>query len=247
MIRFRPLLWPTLATLAALALLIALGTWQLERRQWKHDLIDRVTERTEARPVALPDPSSWPTLDPAAWEYRPVVARGVFDDQAETLVFTSLPDPKGPHGGPGYWVMTPLALAGGGTVLVNRGFVPARAKSPAARAEGRVDGIRRVEGLLRLSERPGLFTPEPAADTWYVRDVAGIARARGIADPAPFFVDALGGAPGGLPQGGETRLDFRDDHLGYALTWYGLAAALAVVYLAFHRARGRFGRARADG
>lgn len=240
---FRDLLWPTVIAVPALALLLALGTWQLDRRQWKHDLIARVSERAASAPVALPAAGRWPSLDLGDWEYRPVTTAGRFDHTAESYVFTTLSEPRGPLGGPGYWVLTPLRLETGGVVLVNRGFVPEARRDPATRPQGQVEGMQQIEGLVRLAEVPGLFTPDPdpATRTWYARDIGSITRSLGLDDAAPFVIDAAESPPGGLPQAGETRLSFRDDHLSYALTWYGLAVALVVVYLAYCRARGRTG------
>ena len=241
MIRFRPLLLPTLITLPALAVLIGLGQWQLDRLAWKTDLIERAASRSDAPPVDLPPPSAWPSLPLEEWEYRPVRMSGAFDHANEIHVFTSLPDPRGRYGGPGYWIMTPLLLDAGGTVFVNRGFVPAPNKDPESRGDGQVGGPQAISGLLRLSEAGTMLTPDPDPDrlVWYRRDADAFARELGLIDAAPFLVDARETPPGGLPQAGETRLTFRNEHLSYALTWFGLAVVLVVIYGAFHAKRGR--------
>lgn len=233
-------LWPTVLSVVALVVLVGLGTWQLQRLDWKNDLVARVNARIELAAEPLPDPATWSSLDTDALEYRPFVASGVFDHGAEIHVFTSLPDAKGEHGGPGYWVLTPLRMEGGGTVLVNRGFVPEAFKSPRSRAAGLTEGPVRIEGLLRRSRSPAVFQPEPnlAKNIWFARDVPAMAAWRGLQEPAPFFLDARASPPGGLPQGGETRVVFRNTHLEYAITWYGLALALIAVYLAYLRALG---------
>lgn len=243
---FRPLLWPTVASLLALALLLSLGTWQMQRWAWKNDLTARVKARVTAAPVPLPPQAEWPNMDLAANEYRPFSVRGTFDHEAEFHAFTSVDDPKGKRGGPGYWVLTPLALDGGGTVLINRGFVPPDAKDPGQRTAGAVQGEVEITGLLRLTVPPRYFVPEPdlAKNIWFSRDVDAMAASRNINDMSPFFIDAAQSAPGGLPQGGETRLVFRNNHLDYAMTWYGLALVLIGFYFAFHHQAGRLGRIR---
>ncbi len=201
-------------------LFTSLGVWQLDRRVWKLDLIERVNSRVAAPPAPAPPPSAWPRLDAAAEEYRRVQARGTFLHDRETLVEALS------ERGAGYWVLTPLQV-GGGTILVNRGFVPPDRRAPETRAAGQVQGPVTVTGLLRPSEPGGraLRPNRPGEGRWYSRDVAAIAQARGIADAAPFFIDADATAnPGGYPVGGLTVIQFRNTHLIYALTWFGLAA-----------------------
>lgn len=240
---FRPLFWPTLAALCALAILLGLGTWQVQRLAWKNDLIAKVTERAKLSAVPLPPQDQWSEMDLGTHEYRPVILTGIFDHKAEIHAFTSIPEPRGAKGGPGYWVLTPMRIEGGGTVLVNRGFVPEANKASDSRAAGLVEGLVTLTGLFRLSEMQRTFVPDAdlTKNVWFARNVEQMASARAIADAAPFYIDTLGTAPGGLPQGGETRLSFRNAHLEYALTWYGLACALIAVYLAYHQSAGRLG------
>lgn len=213
------------AAALAFAALCALGVWQLERRAWKLDLIARVDARVHAAPAAPPGPAEWPGVTAARDEYRHVRVRGTFDNSRETLVqaVTEL--------GPGFWVMTPLRTDQGFTVLVNRGFVPPELKAPAARAAGEPAGEVTVTGLVRMSEPHGGFlrANQPAAGRWYSRDVAAIAAADGLERAAPYFIDA-DAAPnnGGWPRGGLTVIHFRNSHLSYALTWFGLAIMVLV-------------------
>lgn len=206
-----------------------LGVWQVERRAWKLDLIERVEARRAAAPAALPPARDWPALDPAEIEYRKVRLAGAFLHDRETLVDALT------ERGPGYWVVTPLQTSEG-VVLVNRGFVPPERKLPASRTEAQVSGETSVTGLLRVTEPGGRFlrSNAPDEDLWYSRDVAAIAAKRGLADPAPFFVDADATPnPGGVPVGGLTVIQFRNHHLVYALTWFALAglslAGLAIL------------------
>jgi surfeit locus 1 family protein len=224
---------PAAATLIGLAILIALGVWQLKRLAWKEALIAAVEARVSAPAVDLPPPADWPGLDPATYEYRHVHATGVYDLGHQALVFRSLSNPRGRYNGPGYLVMTPLKLASGESVLVNRGFVPEERKSSAKTGPS---GEVEVTGLMRASESRTWFTPsdDPARGQWFTRDVEGIAKALGLRPHAPFSIDADASAePGALPQGGETILAFPNNHLSYAMTWFGTALALAGVFIAY--------------
>jgi len=211
----------------------ALGVWQVQRLAWKQALIRQVDARIHAAPVAAPPPDQVVTRQ--ADQYRRVVVSGRFDHQRETLVkaVTDL--------GPGFWVMTPLTTDRGFTVLINRGFVPSERQKPTDRAAGQVEGETTVVGLLRLTEPDGGFlrANDPAGDRWFSRDVAGIAKARGLSSPvAPYFIDADADAtpnPGGWPRGGQTVVRFANSHLIYALTWFSLALMSAAGFVLFLR------------
>lgn len=232
----RRLLPVSLVVLAAFLVLAGLGTWQLERLAWKQDLIAKVEARIH-QPVQLaPEEADWPAIAFEADEYRPVQAQGRFRHDLEVQVYALVDKTSDGGGGPGYWVVTPLEMADGATILVNRGFVPLDRRDPASRAEGQVPGLVTVTGLLRMPEEAGLFTPgnEPDKNSWFVRDPVAIAGAKGVLRVAPFLIDADATPnPGGLPQGGLTRLSFPNRHLEYALTWYGLAATLLGVFAAY--------------
>lgn len=225
--RLLRLFW-ALCALGAFAGFMALGVWQVERRAWKIDLIERVESRIQAAAVAAPEPAQWPAINAADHEYRRVRLTGTFLHQHETLIqaATDL--------GGGYWVLTPLRRADGSVVLINRGFVPPERRARAARRDGEPAGPVTVTGLLRLSEPGGAFLRDnaPDDDRWYSRDVAAIAEARGLADVAPYFVDAqappvAAGSGAVQPVAGLTVIAFRNNHLVYALTWFTLALMVA--------------------
>ena len=221
--------------LLLLAVFLALGTWQVQRLFWKLDLIARVEARIHADPVAAPGPAEWAGVTREKDEYRRVTATGLFRHDRTALVQAVT------ERGAGFWVMTPLVLDDRAAILVNRGFVPAGRSAPEARVASELPaGPVAVTGLLRISEPGGGFLREndPEGDRWYSRDVAAIAAAKGIADAAPYFIDADATPnPGGLPVGGLTVVAFRNSHLVYALTWYALAAMSAFAAFRVHRRR----------
>ena len=219
----------TVLALVLFAGFVALGTWQVERRAWKLDLIERVDARAHAAPVDAPSPATWPQVDAARDEYRRVRLSGNFLHDRETLVMASTAI------GTGFWVLTPLRAADGSLVMVNRGFVPPEQRDPAARGGVPISTVT-VTGLLRMSERDGFFPRrnDPAANRWFSRELPAIAAARGLGAVAPYFVDADAGPPGTWPVGGLTVIAFPNSHFVYAVTWYGLAlmVALAAAYVA---------------
>lgn len=218
-----------LGVLAALgiAALLSLGVWQVQRLAWKTDLIERVETRLASPPSPAPTPAEWADVSEANDEYRKVTVTGRFlhDQSVQTQAVTAL--------GAGFWLMTPVQTADG-TYLVNRGFVPSDNRDGATLPEGDVT----VTGLMRMTEPEGGFLRknDPAADRWFSRDVAAIGSAKGLT-LAPFFIDAEIGQ--GLPVGGLTVVSFPNKHLGYALTWFALAAGLAgaAIYVALYEKR----------
>jgi surfeit locus 1 family protein len=237
---WRRLIVPSLAALLALAVLLALGTWQLERRAWKHGLIATLDERLAAPPGPLPAPDTWARLDLAGLEFRRVAFRAEFQHADEALVFTSGSALRTDVSGHGYWVFTPARLPGGGVVVVNRGFVPDGQQDPKTRPDGQVPGTVDIVGVIRRPESRGIFTPadDPGRNLWFVRDHLAMAAAKKWSEVAPFFIDQEAPpAPGGLPRAGRIVPNLPDNHLQYAVTWYGLAGVLVVVFALWVRSR----------
>ncbi|MCE9649996.1 MAG: SURF1 family protein [Parvibaculum sp.] len=241
---FRPMLWPTLVTLAALAILVGLGAWQLERLQWKLGLIATIEQRMAEPAAPVPVESAWSALDLKALEYRHLRLAGTFQNDKELHYFTQNDD-----GDPGYDIVTPLALAQGGVVLVDRGFVPLEKKDASTRAAGQIEGETSLTGVARAPQARGLFSnaDDVAKNIWYTRDPKTMGEALKLEHVAPFYVEA-DGAPnaGGFPVGGRTQVNIRNEHLQYAITWFGLAAVLLAVYLSYHWSNGRIGRRKND-
>jgi surfeit locus 1 family protein len=233
-LRQAKLVWPTVAALAAFGVLLALGTWQLERKRWKEGLLAKIADRVASapRPVALAAELARRGDD---IEYMHVSALGRFHHDKERYLYAPAP------GGLAWHVYTPLETAPGRIVWVNRGLVPDASKSPATRATGQVPGEADVRGVVRLPPGKTLFTPQndAAGNLWYWADLSALTASafpRGSAvSVLPFVIeaDAQPLPPGGLPRGGVTRIVLSNRHLEYAITWYGIALTLVGVYLAF--------------
>ena len=231
--RIRLSLWPTLFAVPVLAVLIALGVWQLHRHDEKSALLERIEAGLAADSVRLPANIA----DPYAWDYRRVQVAGVFLHDRE-LYLTS----RSHRGQAGLHVVTPLrrtdAIANDHVILVNRGWVPTDRRDRASRTDGLPAGTVTVSGILRRPVERGWMVPdnEPDANLWFWADLTAMAESAGIA-PVPTVileadVDLTGGA---LPIGGQTRLDIPNNHLQYAITWFAFAVILMVIYVLYHR------------
>jgi cytochrome oxidase assembly protein ShyY1 len=231
----RDLVLPGIVTLMGLAVLIALGTWQLERKAWKEALIETMTRRFNAAPVELPPPDAWSRLTPENSEFLRVRLRINFRNENDVLVYTSGSALRDDVKSPGYFVFTPVRLADSERqIVINRGYVALPSYPGRAGAE-------EIIGYVRWPEAPSWFISShdsPSATFWYVRDQRLMAEVKRWGDVAPFYIDQEAPPPpGGLPRPGPLSVKLRNDHLQYALTWYGLAAVLVVVFALWARGR----------
>ncbi len=237
---FRPALWPTLIALPAVALTFGLGVWQVQRLAWKEGLIAERTARI-ALPVldALPSP-----FDPNVHSFRRARLSGVFLHGKEMY----RPARSRRAGEIGLHIVTPFRLGGGGTILVNRGWVPGLRRNPETRRDGQVAGSVTLVGILRTPARTGYFVPEndPAKNTWFRIDLQQMAKHAGVDAVRPYYADLVADAPGGWPRGGQTRVSVRNAHLEYAITWFSLCLIGIAVYILWHRRFRPADRAAAD-
>ena len=237
----------SIPALVVFIILIGLGTWQIQRKAWKEGLIATLNAQLAAPPIALPPPATWAKLDRKDDEYRSVTFQATFDNSKEALVFAAPSTFRPDVSGPGYWVFTPARLADGSIVMVNRGFVPDGRQNPASRPQGQTAGPVEIVGSMRWPETHHWFTPadEPAKNLWFTADPQAMAAAKGLgkelgkelgkglsnglAAVAPFYVEQQSPVPpGGLPKPGKLMVTLPDNHLQYALTWYGLALVLVI-------------------
>jgi surfeit locus 1 family protein len=231
--RFRPTFWATVFTIPALIILIGLGTWQVQRLFWKEGEIALRQERAEG--PAAPLPASFP--DPDAVEFTRVALEGTFLHDQEFHLGA-----RTESGRVGYNVVTPFRLEDGRVLLVNRGWVPENRRAPATRAEGQIEGEVRIEALLRTGGWKGVEFAKPPNDPedrfYFWLDLPVMADY--VEEPivTEVYADAVASeVPGGLPIGGQTRIQLPNDHLEYAITWYSFAVILLVIYFLYHYRR----------
>jgi surfeit locus 1 family protein len=240
--RRRGIILFALFVLVALAVLVALGTWQLERREWKEALIAQLDRKLAAPPTDVPPRERWLQLNAAADEFRRVRFAAEFIAGEEALVYSSGSPLRPDATGPGYWVFAPARLTGGSVVVVNRGFVPEGRQDAKTRAQGQPSGVVDIVGAMRWPEARGTFTPndDPAKGLWFARDPASMAAANNWGGVAPFYIDQEAPpAPGGLPKVGPLKPSLPNNHLQYAVTWYGLALVILISALFYWRGRRR--------
>lgn len=238
--RRRSIAGMSLIALTMVAVLLSLGFWQLQRRDEKHRLITALHQRLAAEPVALSAAPDWPSLDPAHDEFRRVRFTATYLKLPDAMVYSSGSAVRDDVAGPGTWAFLPARLADGRIVVINAGFVPntmqERGAEDRAVAPLRSGEPVTLTGYLRFPEQPGLFAPAPNLDKrlWFTRDVPAMAAALGWDRPAavaPFYVDLEAPVPAaGVPKPGRLGVHLRDNHLQYAITWLGLALAVAVAF-----------------
>jgi cytochrome oxidase assembly protein ShyY1 len=236
-------------TLVMLVVLLGLGFWQLQRRVEKHALIAALTERLAAPPGALPSPDQWSALSQARDEFRRVSFVAAFESRPDAMVYTSGSAVRPDVSGPGTWAFLPARLAGGETVVVDAGFVQNtmqdRAQQDRAVARLVTGAPVTLTGYLRFPERGGVLTPPENLEKrlWFVRDTASMAQRLGWdqgSRVAPFYIDLESPAPpSGIPRPGPLEVHLKDDHLQYAITWFGLAGAVMIAFGVWWRGRGR--------
>lgn len=233
-----------LFTLSLAAAFVALGTWQLQRRTAKHELVAALTERLAEPPVALPPPAQWSALNPARDEFRRVSFTAIYAPLPDAMVYSSGSAVRKDASGPGTWAFLPARLESGEMVVIDAGFVEntMQDRSVEDRAVKKlVTGVPvELTGYLRFPEAPGWMTPAENRDKrlWFVRDHLAIATVLGWGAVAPFYVDLEQPAPeNGIPRPGPLDVHLKDDHLQYAITWFALAGAVLVAFGVWARGR----------
>lgn len=216
---WRRFLVPGLSTFVMLIVLIGLGTWQVYRLHWKEGILAQIVTAEAAPAVPLP-------ADPAPFTKVSVTGRFRFDRAAqfgaEVRVTTTGPTL-------GFYQIVPLDRDGAPTILVERGWVPQKRETPLEEPKGVVT----VTGYIRAGDTPRWFsaTDSLAERQFFTLNPQAIAAGVGVADPAPFILVALGPPTGAnYPAPAQHLPRPPNNHLSYIITWYGLAAALIVIF-----------------
>ena len=217
---------------------IMLGVWQVRRKQWKLGLIADLEQKTKSKPIPFPSDLNELTK----LEYRSLSVTGAFDHSKELFIrprHLIKPDAKKAadsgsllsmrNNNIGMQVITPFFIPDLGiTILINRGFIPNEKKDPKTRAEGQIEGLVNLTGILRHNEKRPPLVPKnnPHKGQFNYKDLNEIAELLGT---NPILLDAIDTVPNG-PIGGQTKVTLRDEHVQYAITWFSLAAVTAVMW-----------------
>jgi cytochrome oxidase assembly protein ShyY1 len=233
-------------TLLTLALLIGLGVWQLQRRAEKHALIAHLTERLAAAPEALPPPAQWSALTPAGDEFRRVRFSATYESRPDAMIYSSGSAVREDISGPGTWAFLPARLSTGETVVINIGFVQNTMQDRAQQDRAVMPLVTgqpvTLAGYIRFPESARALAPQEnlAKRLWFTRDHLVMARALGWGDVAPFYIDLESPVPAsGIPKPGPLEVHLKDDHLQYAITWFGLAGAVMIAFGVWWRGQRR--------
>ena len=233
-------------TLVMVIAFVALGVWQLQRRVEKHALIAALDQRLAAAPLPLPPTTQWSALNPAHDEFRRVSLTATYQARLDAMVYTSGSAVRSDVSGPGTWAFIPARLADGETVAVNAGFVPNtmqdRGEQDRAVAQLITGQPVALTGYIRFPEAAGMLTPaeDRSKRLWFTRDPLAMAQALGWNEVAPFYIDLESPVPAsGIPKPGPLDVHLKDDHLQYAITWFGLAGAVAIGFAVWWRAQRR--------
>jgi cytochrome oxidase assembly protein ShyY1 len=225
----------TIIALVMVGVLASLGVWQLQRRDEKHALIAALTERLALAPVPLP--TDWTALSAARDEFRRVTFTATFESKPDVMVYTSGSAVREDVAGPGTWAFLPARLPDGRTLVVNAGFVPNtmqdRAQQDRAVAPLITGAPVVLTGYLRFPEKPGLFSAheDRAKRLWFVRDHQAMSEANAWGATAPFYIDLEAPVPpSGVPKPGPLQVHLRDNHMQYAITWFGLALVVLIAF-----------------
>jgi surfeit locus 1 family protein len=233
-------------TLVMVALFAGLGIWQLQRRAEKHALIAALTERLAAAPAALPAPMQWSGLKSDSDEFRRVQFTATYQSAPDAMVYSSGSAIRSDISGPGTWAFMPARLPGGETVAINAGFVQNtmqdRAQQDRSVARLITNQPAMLTGYIRFAEQAGVLTPAENVTRrlWFTRDHFSMAHALGWGEVAPFYIDLEAPVPeSGIPKPGPLEVHLKDDHMQYAITWFGLAGAVVIAFVVWWRAQRR--------
>ncbi|MFO1242832.1 MAG: SURF1 family protein [Rickettsiales bacterium] len=220
---------PLIMTAVAVVTMFSLGIWQVERLAWKEKLIATIEDARRQPPVpVLPATEN----DIRKLAFQRVQLEGEFLHEHEFHLAA-----RYDGGVLGYHILTPFKLLDGRIVLLNRGWVPAAKKNPETREQGNITGKISVIGMVRTDRDRNWFTPanQPEKNLWFAKDVGEMASFSHL-PLEPVALDVLyDKPPGGIPKPFNGDLEPRNDHLGYAFTWFAIGFACLIIFIIYHR------------
>ena len=235
-IYFRPLLWPSIFSVIIFAILLSFGTWQVKRLFWKEALIERYTTQSQSNPIKNPSKLDLSRIN----EFKSVEFTGSFLHKNEIYITG-----KTYEGNAGFHVITPFNLTNNKIILINRGWVSESYRNPEKRKFSLVQGQTLLKGIIRYPQKKGYFVPENDGKNgfWFTikpNEIINFLNLTSNQVINNYYIDALRqGEKLTLPIGVTGKPKLRNQHLSYAVTWYGLALSLLFVYFSYHVSSGR--------
>ena len=237
-IYFKPMLWPSILSFIIFIILLSFGTWQIKRLFWKEALIKRYLTQSQSNPIT--DASE--LLEKQINEFKSVQLPGKFLHEYEIYITG-----KTYEGNAGFHVVTPFRLSNQKTILINRGWVSEGYRDPDKRKFSLYNNEINLKGIVRYPQKKGYFVPENDGENgfWFTIKPLEIFKFLKIDSSEivkDYYIDALKeGVKMTLPIGVSGKPKLRNQHLSYAITWYGLALSLLFVYFSYHVSSGRLG------
>ena len=231
-IYFKPSKWLTIFSIPSFIILLVLGTWQVYRLEWKNDLIANYNSNFEMPPVSIADLFD----SELEFKYRRVFINGEFDHKNEINLIG-----KTYEGNAGYHIVTPFILENQKIIYINRGWVPKKYIDKSKREFSLIEGKTSLTGLIRMPQRKGYFVPEnePENGFWFTIKPDEINNFLKINAEDGFYIDELNfDEKLKIPMPANGKITIPNNHLQYAITWYGIAFGLLVVYFSWHRQNG---------
>ena len=227
-LNFKPKLGPTLFTIPALILLLALSFWQFQRLQWKQALIEEINQQIKIEAIKLPENVKMPEM-----LYRKVFLQGKFLHDKEIHVYGGSRQFKGEVG---YYILTPMITSSNRMILINRGWVPEKLKKIETRPETLIKDEVRIEGAIMKSEQRNIYVHDnqPNKNLWFHINLNEIKDH--LSMPIENFYILKRDESKLLPRGRDLdSTHLRNNHLGYALTWLFSAISLLAIYIVYHQ------------
>ena len=235
-IYFRPMLWPSIFSIIVFTVLFSFGTWQVKRLFWKEALIERYITQSQSNPIKNPSILDYSNIN----EFKSVELSGSFLHKDEIYITG-----KTYEGNAGFHVITPFNLSNNKIILINRGWVSEGYRNPKKRKFSLVEGQIVLKGIVRFPQKKGYFVPENDGNNgfWFTikpNEIINFLNLTSNQVINNYYIDALRqGEKLTLPIGVTGKPKLRNQHLSYAVTWYGLALSLLFVYFSYHVSSGR--------
>jgi surfeit locus 1 family protein len=230
------MLWPSIVSVIVFLILLSFGTWQIKRLFWKEALIERYLLQSQSNPIKDPIQLKNKNVE----EFKATEISGSFLHKKEIYITG-----KTFEGNAGFHVITPFKLIDNSIILVNRGWVSESYRDPEKRKFSLIKDNIVLEGIIRYPQKKGYFVPENDGEKgfWFTikpQEIFNFIKLKANNLIENYYIDALRqGKKLTLPIGITGKPRLRNQHLSYAITWYGLALSLLFVYFSYHISIGR--------